>query len=77
MPQQRIHGATRVRLEKLEKSINAKRVSLGLKKMSVPDIIDSIVELHEIERNKVITSTSDDAEIKRLKLEEQFNSECG
>lgn len=50
MPQQRIHQATKDKLDALKKSINEHRD--GVKKLSTPDVIHEIVCLFEEKRNK-------------------------
>ena len=52
MPQQRIHRATSTKLLKLKNSINERRDSEGLKKLSIPDLIHEIVCMFEQRRNK-------------------------
>lgn len=52
MPQQRIHPVTAKRLARLKESINAVRSLGGDKLMTTPDIIESIVEMFELNHNK-------------------------
>tara|TARA_R110002074_G_scaffold105666_1_gene228233 strand:+ start:49 stop:231 length:183 start_codon:yes stop_codon:yes gene_type:complete len=54
MPQQRIHPVTAKRLERLKESINEKRKKEGDKLLTVPDIIEEITSMFEIQRIKEI-----------------------
>ena len=56
MPQQRIHEITSKRLLKLKESINIERKKIGEKPMTVPDIIESIVDMFESNRNEELRS---------------------
>lgn len=48
--QQRIHDVTAERLEALQEDINKVRVNAGMKKLTVPDLIESIVESFQSQR---------------------------
>ena len=52
MPQQRIHDSTATKLAKIKKSVNEHREAEGCKKLTMPDIIDDIVDFFDDERNK-------------------------
>ena len=54
MPQQRIHPVTAKRLERLKESINEKRKKEGDKLLTVPDIIEEITSMFEIQLIKEI-----------------------
>lgn len=54
MPQQRIHPKTAKRLASLKESINKARLAEGEKALTVPDIIEEITAMFEIQRIKEI-----------------------
>ena len=45
MPQQRIHVSTYMKAKKLKDMINEERTRLGLKKVTIPDIFESSLEI--------------------------------
>lgn len=52
MPHQRIHEVTARRLTRLSLAINNSRRLEGLKRKTVPDIIEDITEMFETKRNQ-------------------------
>lgn len=60
MPQQRIHEVTANRLAKLKKEINEERKKIGEKPLTVPDIIESITEMFQTQRNIAIKEDNND-----------------